>query len=224
MTSDHKNSPVTPVLDVSLYQESNISDDAEKRREFERRTPTTAEDENVESSFTESGTLQNELEFYNNNKLGLENAWSFSLIDTLSTLLFNHHKTSNSDSSTILQIPRDFEGASAQVTRVTVPFARRTKVIDVDGLKSICSALLNEQLKNSTHGEDIPRHPTLNDERYEGGMASFIAIYAQLPNDLCKDVSTSIAFNSILHLANEQGLRLIPQEDHSDFKIRKLAD
>lgn len=131
---------------------------------------------------------------------------------------------SNSDSSTILQIPHDFEGASAQVTRVTVPFARRTKVIDVDGLKSICSALLNEQLKNSIHGEDIPRHPTLNDERYEGGMASFIAIYAQLPNDLCKDVSTSIAFNSILHLANDQGLRLIPQEDHSDFKIRKLAD
>uniref|UniRef100_A0A1A9ZP38 Condensin complex subunit 2 n=1 Tax=Glossina pallidipes TaxID=7398 RepID=A0A1A9ZP38_GLOPL len=130
----------------------------------------------------------------------------------------------NSHNSTILEVPNDFDGASAHVTRVTVPFARRPKVIDMDGLKRICSALLNEQLKNSIGREDVPRHPTLNDERYESGMASFNEIYAQLPKDLSKDVSTSIAFNSILHLANEQGLRLISQEDLTDFKIRKLAD
>uniref|UniRef100_A0A1A9ULT9 Condensin complex subunit 2 n=1 Tax=Glossina austeni TaxID=7395 RepID=A0A1A9ULT9_GLOAU len=130
----------------------------------------------------------------------------------------------NSHNSTILEIPIDLERVSAQVTRVTVPFARRSKVIDMDRLKRICLALLNEQLKKPMHGEDVRRHPILNDERYEGGMASFNEIYAQLPKELSKDVSTSIAFNSILHLANEQGLRLIPQEDLTDLKIRKLAN
>ncbi|KAI9580929.1 condensin complex subunit 2-like [Glossina fuscipes] len=156
---------------------------------------------------------------------GIENLLcnNFSVVHDEMELVEN-----NSLNSTILEIPNDFEGAPAQVTRITVPFARRAKVIDMDNLKRICWALLNKEFKKSMHEAGEPRQPILNDERYEDGMASFNEIYAQLPQllprDISKNVSTSIAFSSMLQLANEHDLRLVPQEDLTDFKIRKLAD
>uniref|UniRef100_A0A1A9WKC6 Condensin complex subunit 2 n=1 Tax=Glossina brevipalpis TaxID=37001 RepID=A0A1A9WKC6_9MUSC len=128
--------------------------------------------------------------------------------------------------STILEIASNFEGAPAQVTRIIVPFARRAKVIDMKNLKRSCGTLLNQQLRETINEKELPQHPMLKDECYEDGIASFNEIYAHLPQLLTKNMSdalsTSIAFYSILHLANEYDLRLIPQEDLADFKIRKV--
>lgn len=128
---------------------------------------------------------------------------------------------------TILEIATDFDGAPSQVTKVIVPFAKRAKVIDMKHLKRSCTVLLTKQLKQHIMDDDIPKHPIPKKEKYEDGMASFHEIYEHLPQILPKpmaeSLSTSIAFYSVLHLANEYDLRLIPEEDLKDFKIRKVT-
>ncbi|KAI9586697.1 condensin complex subunit 2 [Glossina fuscipes] len=161
---------------------------------------------------------------------GVENLACNSVLvghDDLSTSPEIRPAENNSHNSTILEIANNFEGAPTQVTRIVVPFARRAKVIDMKNLKRSCSTLLNKQLKRTINEEDIPHHPMLKNECYEDGLASFNEIYANLPQLLTKNMSealsTSIAFYSVLHLANEYDLRLIPQDDLTDFKIRKVV-
>ncbi|KAM7354244.1 non-SMC condensin I complex subunit H [Cochliomyia hominivorax] len=129
---------------------------------------------------------------------------------------------------TILEIATDFEGAPSQVTKIVVPFAKRAKVIDMKNLKRSCTVLLTKQLKRPIAiPEELPKHPIPKQEEYQDGVASFHEVYEHLPELLTQSMtealSTSIAFYSVLHLANEHNLRLIPQEDLKDFKIRKVA-
>lgn len=128
---------------------------------------------------------------------------------------------------TILEIATDFEGAPSQVTKIVVPFAKRAKVIDMKNLKRSCTVLVTKQLKRPVNDKEIPKHPIPKQEEYEDGVASFHEVYEHLPELLTQNMtealSTSIAFYSVLHLANEHSLRLIPQEDLKDFKIRKVA-
>lgn len=128
---------------------------------------------------------------------------------------------------TILEIANDFEGAPTQVTRIIVPFAKRAKVIDMKNLKRSCTTLLTKQLKRPINNSEIPEHPIPKEEQYQDGVASFHEIYQHLPElltpSMTEALSTSIAFYSVLHLANEHNLRLVPQQDLQDFKIRKLA-
>lgn len=128
---------------------------------------------------------------------------------------------------TVLEIATDYEGAPSQVTKIIVPFAKRAKVIDMKNLKRSCTVLLQKQFKQPVKEEDVPRHPVPKQEKYQDGMGSFHDIYEHLPDILPKtmaeSLSTSIAFYSVLHLANEFDLRLIPEEDLKDFKIRKVT-
>ena len=115
-----------------------------------------------------------------------------------------------------------------QVTKIIVPFAKRAKVIDMKLLKRSCTQLLTKQLRCPIAADKIPQHPVAKSESYTDGVASFKEILNHLPELLNKtqaeSLSTSVAMYSILHLANDFNLRLIPQLDLSDFKIRQLRD
>lgn len=109
-----------------------------------------------------------------------------------------------------------------------MPFAKRAKVIDMKNLKRCCTQLINKQFKLPNPPELLPQHPIKQGEHYVTGMASFKEIYDHLPEVLSQNMaealSPSIAFYSVLHLANDFNFRLIPQTDLEDFKIRQLTD
>ncbi|XP_067625439.1 condensin complex subunit 2 isoform X2 [Eurosta solidaginis] len=134
----------------------------------------------------------------------------------------------NAANNTVLEIATSFDGAPSQVTKIIVPFAKRAKVIDMKNLKRCCTQLINKQMKVPVQPEDVPQHPIISGEHFAPGMASFKDVYDHLPDILTQNMadslSPSIAFYSVLHLANDFNLRLIPQEDLEDFKIRQLTD
>ncbi|XP_036321196.1 condensin complex subunit 2 isoform X1 [Rhagoletis pomonella] len=134
----------------------------------------------------------------------------------------------NAANNTVLEIATSFDGAPSQVTKIIVPFAKRAKVIDMKSLKRCCTQLINKQIKVPMPPEQIPQHPIIREEHYAAGMASFKEVYDHLPEILSQNMadalSPSIAFYSVLHLANDFNLRLIPQTDLNDFKIRQLTD
>ncbi|XP_004533908.1 condensin complex subunit 2 [Ceratitis capitata] len=129
---------------------------------------------------------------------------------------------------TVLEIATSFDGAPSKVTKIIVPFAKRAKVIDMKNLKRCCTQLINKQMKAPTPPTEIPEHPIIREEHYVPGMASFKDVYEHLPDilshNMSESLSPSIAFYSVLHLANDFNLRLIPQQDLEDFKIRQLTD
>ncbi|KAH8376548.1 hypothetical protein KR093_000083 [Drosophila rubida] len=76
---------------------TTVNDDDAERLEARRRTlfqqQTRPRDSSVLESIEENETIKKCLEIYNGNKLSRDNAWTLSLIDTLSNLLDRHHKT-----------------------------------------------------------------------------------------------------------------------------------
>ncbi|XP_037710704.1 condensin complex subunit 2-like [Drosophila subpulchrella] len=130
--------------------------------------------------------------------------------------------------NSVWEIGTEFEGAPPQVTKVNIPFAKQAKVIDMKNLKKSCNSLIQEQLSIDVPEESIPSHPRKQNEQYAKGVASFQEVYEKLPNHLtpkmADSLSPAVAFYSVLHLANDSKLRLIPQEDLKDFKIRKILD
>ncbi|KAI8037534.1 condensin complex subunit 2-like [Drosophila gunungcola] len=121
----------------------------------------------------------------------------------------------------IFEVGAEFEGATSQV-------AKRAKVIDMENLKRSCNSLIQKQLLTDVCKDTILSHPTNKDERYAKGVASFQHVFKELPNllttKMSDSLSPSVAFNAILHLANDQKLRLIPQENLEDFQIRQILD
>lgn len=109
-----------------------------------------------------------------------------------------------------------------------MPFAKRAKVIDMKNLKKSCNSLIQQQMLSAVPEETIPSHPRPKKEQYSKGVASFQDVYCKLPNllttKMSDSLSTSVAFYAVLHLANDMKLRLIPQEDLEDFKIRQVLD
>lgn len=98
MTPAHTDSPLRR-SEVAVFRDGQqnvtINDDEEERRQARRRTLQSGSTAGDSSTFEENETLKKCLEIYNGNKLSKENAWSLSLIDTLSTLLDRHHKSLN---------------------------------------------------------------------------------------------------------------------------------
>lgn len=93
-------------------------------------------------------------------------------------------------------------------------------------LKSVCLNLIIKQCEK-TAGRvltNIPEQRT--DETYKDGAASFGFTYNSLPRLLSKsmaaNLSPSIAFYALLHLANERKLRLYKSTEENDFFIRQL--
>lgn len=110
-----------------------------------------------------------------------------------------------------------------QVTRIVVPFAKRAKVIDMKQLKRCGLQSINNQLVDS---RDDAIDLSYRNEKYYPGVAKFSGIYHKLPTVLSKTMveglTPSVALYSVLHLCNDNNLRIFPQEDLKDFKIRKL--
>lgn len=98
MTPAHTDSPLrrseAGVLRDGQGPNVTINDDEEERRQARRRTMLSTGGSDA-ACMEENETLKKCLEIYNGNKLSKENAWSVSLIDTLSTLLNRHHKSMN---------------------------------------------------------------------------------------------------------------------------------
>lgn len=98
-------------------------------------------------------------------------------------------------------------------------------------MKTVCLNTISKQCEK-TSGRVISHIPNLrNDENYKDGVASFGIIYNSLPHMLTKtmaeNLSPSIAFYSILHLANEHRLRLYRSSRDHDmnvFLIRQLEE
>lgn len=97
-------------------------------------------------------------------------------------------------------------------------------------MKTVCLNTISKQCEK-TSGRTFNNIPNVRtDEKYKDGVASFGIIYNSLPHLLTKtmaeNLSPSIAFYSILHLANEHRLRLYKSsKDNKDmniFLIRQL--
>lgn len=94
-------------------------------------------------------------------------------------------------------------------------------------MKSVCLSTIQKQCEKTT--QLSLNHPMRAEEKYKEGVASFGLIYNNLPHLLTKtmaeNLSPSVAFYSILHLANEHRLRLCKSTKPADvnvFLIRQL--
>ncbi|XP_033249331.1 uncharacterized protein LOC117188894 [Drosophila miranda] len=142
--------------------------------------------------------------------------------------MLNQSQNIHEDEDTILEISTEFKDAPRQITKVIVPFEKRSKVIDMKNLKKCCNSLIQKQLLSPVFEASIPSHPVPKEESYAKGTASFQEVYRSLPDvlsDKMKDsLSPSVALYAVLHLANDMKLRLIPQENLEDFQIRQVLD
>lgn len=123
------------------------------------------------------------------------------------------------------EISHHYEGAPQQVQKIDIQFARRAKVIDMKQMKSVCLNTIERQFEKTANRTF--NHATTSgnrlDEAYRDGVASFGIIYNNLPHLLSKtmaeNLSPSVAFYSILHLANEHRLRLYKSTKENDMNI-----
>lgn len=121
--------------------------------------------------------------------------------------------------------------SSMQIKKIDIQFAKRAKVIDMKQMKMCCMTSISKQCEKTATRTFPHAKSTRNNEDYKEGAATFGMIYHTLPRLLSKtmaeNLSPSVAFYSILHLANEHRLRLfkIPNPDDKNvFLIRKLID
>lgn len=119
----------------------------------------------------------------------------------------------------------------SQVQKIDIQFARRAKVIDMKQMKSVCLNTITKQCEKTSTRTFSHTNPRNTEERYKEGAASFGIIYNSLPHLLTKtmaeNLSPSVAFYSILHLANEHRLRLYKSTKDNDmniFLIRQLDE
>lgn len=95
-------------------------------------------------------------------------------------------------------------------------------------MKTVCLSTIEKQFEK-TAGRPLPNITAGKEEHYKDGAASFGIIYNSLPYSLTKtmaeNLTPSVAFYSILHLANEHRLRLyksMKENDMNIFLIRQL--
>lgn len=98
-------------------------------------------------------------------------------------------------------------------------------------MKTCCMTSISKQCEKTATRPYSHAKSSRHGEGYQEGTATFGIIYHTLPHLLSKtmaeNLSPSVAFYSILHLANEHRLRLfkIPNPDDKNvFVIRKLTD
>lgn len=123
-----------------------------------------------------------------------------------------------------LEISEHFIEAPDNVTRIVVPFVKRAKVIDMKQLKRFSLESINNQFFTTRDQTDLKHY---GDETYLPGIATFSEVYKSLSHDLPKSMievlSPSIALYSVLHLCNENNLRILSQRNLKDFTITKFA-
>lgn len=112
-----------------------------------------------------------------------------------------------------------------QVNQINVKFAKTAKVVDMKQLKLCCLNIIRKDCAQSAKKTDLPKRSVTLQEEYSDGASSFYQIYKELPQKLTKNMkealSPAVAFYSILHLANDNCLRLIKDDEHG-FIIRQI--
>ncbi|XP_063700723.1 condensin complex subunit 2-like [Culicoides brevitarsis] len=113
-------------------------------------------------------------------------------------------------------IGTQFADAPEQVEKIEIHYAKRAKPVDMKQLKSKCWNLISE-LPGKTSAE------TANGETVK--EIEFKDVYDNLPKVLTKsmaeNMSTGLAFYSLLHLANEKGIEIVQHEDLDGCTIVK---
>lgn len=136
------------------------------------------------------------------------------------------------------------------VTQVVIPFAKIAKKMDVRKLKNVMWELLlppeNRIEKTVMENNDVTMIENNHSEsNHTGGdqatiiettkktpsptpsevRLAFSNLYGELPvrvsSKMANDLSQPIAFVTLLHLANEKNLKLIPNQDLKDFIIEQ---
>uniref|UniRef100_A0A182WFA5 Condensin complex subunit 2 n=1 Tax=Anopheles minimus TaxID=112268 RepID=A0A182WFA5_9DIPT len=137
-------------------------------------------------------------------------------------------------SAVIDAISSDFHGAPDKVQKVNIAYAKTAKVIDMKQLKYNCWRVISSRINaemgppptQSTSQQDtslmLPPPPrTQSDD----GNITFTTLCRTIPHLLSKtmaeNMSKSLLFYAVLHLANEKSLLLEWQEDLKDFSIKK---
>lgn len=137
------------------------------------------------------------------------------------------------------EITTDFADAPERIATIDIPFAKRNKVIDMKQLKRCCWSTITKQCFDhcrkplpSDASDSLRAAVGAKTNRGSGGGAAgrvevttFKKVVASVPKLLTKQmqeaVSPAIAFLSVLHLANEQKLRLVSVDNNRDFLIVK---
>uniref|UniRef100_A0A182K6E6 Condensin complex subunit 2 n=1 Tax=Anopheles christyi TaxID=43041 RepID=A0A182K6E6_9DIPT len=129
-------------------------------------------------------------------------------------------------------ISTEFQGAPDRVHKINIAYAKTAKVIDMKQLKYNCWRVISTHVQaeigpaptqiSASQPEDIAMPaPTQPNE----AKITFTTLYRKVPQLLSKtmseNISKSLAFYAVLHLANEKSLLLGRQEDLKDFTIRK---
>lgn len=131
------------------------------------------------------------------------------------------------------------------VAQVNIPFAKAAKKMDVRRLKRVMWDLLfpPEKRLSMTAAQELDNDTQVAPMETDGDQASktisptpsespvhleFSGLYGGLPvkisPKMATDLSQSIAFVTLLHLANEKNLKLIPKQNLKDFIIEQDDD
>lgn len=115
----------------------------------------------------------------------------------------------NAANATVGHFDMEYEGAPEKVEKIVLPYAKRAKIVDMKQLKKAAWNLVCVGLKRTD-------------------TISFHKLYNALPNHLSptmkENLSVPLAFYSILHLANEHGLKLIQRDNLKDLGVRLHGD
>ncbi|XP_058066505.1 condensin complex subunit 2 [Anopheles bellator] len=130
--------------------------------------------------------------------------------------------------ATVDAISTEFEGAPEKIAKINIAYAKKAKPIDMKQLKNGCWRVINNYLvpdaplTQPTQGTQTDPLPALSQSAKDGPLR-FSRVYAKVPQLLSKtmseNVSKSLAFYAVLHLANEKKLKLQGQKDLQDFTI-----
>uniref|UniRef100_A0AAG5DJY4 Condensin complex subunit 2 n=1 Tax=Anopheles atroparvus TaxID=41427 RepID=A0AAG5DJY4_ANOAO len=147
--------------------------------------------------------------------------------DATQTPAMNEQDKTLVHNMTVDAISTEFKGAPDKVNKIHIAYAKTAKVIDMKQLKYNCWRLISSQVQTEQTAIQIGSQPDvpLSPTQSEHGQIKFSALYRKVPLLLSKtmseNISKSLAFYAVLHLANEKSLHLLRQEDLKDFTIKQ---
>lgn len=110
-----------------------------------------------------------------------------------------------------------------KVQKIDIGYAKTAKKMDVKKLKGAMWGLLTDNGEGNKENVAVDQQGKQTDSSTVTSPHSFKEIYAQLPGKLsknmAKNLSVSIAFVCILHLANEKCLKMTSEPGMADFSI-----
>uniref|UniRef100_A0A182MY38 Condensin complex subunit 2 n=1 Tax=Anopheles dirus TaxID=7168 RepID=A0A182MY38_9DIPT len=147
----------------------------------------------------------------------------------------NERDKNMNNSMVVDAISNEYQGAPDKVHKIHIAYAKTAKVIDMKQLKYNCWRVISSHVHAdlgpppSQPSASQPENVMLPPPTQPGdATVTFTTVYRKVPQLLSKtmseNISRSLAFYAVLHLANEKALLLGRQEDLKDFSIRKSEE